>query len=432
MRKHKSEFLCFSFRPCASFLIGVAAVCFASCPTAIAQTWNLAWSDEFNGASDSPIDATKWGFDHGDLKVNNEVEYYCGPLGDLLNVAPCAQTPNVYVDGSGHLVIQAFRVASNTAPYSDSWTSARMKSSSLSTFQYGRIESSMKLPIGSGLWPAFWALGSNISQVSWPNCGEQDYMENVPASGGLGPGVVSSTLHGPTYFGAKGLTKRYPFPNGGQINTAFHSYGAIWSPFMVQFYMDNPTNVFFVRTANDVPGGSSQWAFNHPFFLLLNLAVGGNGSWPGPPDNSTPNPAVMLIDYVRRYTASPLTPPSLGNPAPITVEAGATTGNTRTVNLTSSSDIGRVYLSCSTTAPNASCTITSSDTLNIYTVDLNKSLATTATVAITTASNSAQAGSLRNSVGTTRGSYSITVNAYTVSNTGGAPDATANIALTVQ
>ena len=271
------------------------------------------------------------------------------------------------------------------------------------------------------------------------------------------------------------------------MGTAYHTYGALWSPSMVQFYVDDPTNVFFVRTASDVPGGTSQWAFNHPFFLLLNLAVGGTGSWPGPPDNSTPNPAIMLVDYMRQYTASPLTPPSLGNPPAITVTAGATSGNISTVNLTSASDIGRVYFSCSTTALKASCAVTSGGALDTYTLDFSKSLTPTATVAITTTANTAQAGWFGGSwagaigpviltvfftsictqtprlrprmglscmflaiflvpscgggsngsgsggggCGTTPGPYTITVNAYTVSNTGGAADATTNIALTV-
>ena len=222
-------------------------------------------------------------------------------------------------------------------------------------------------------------------------------MENVPASAGLGPTVISSTLHGPTYHGSNGLQGKYTFPNGGRVDTAYHTYGAIWSPFMVQFYVDDPSNVFFVKTASDVPSGTSEWAFNHPFSLLLNLAVGGTGSWPGPPDNTTPSPAVMTVDYVRQYTASPVTPPSLGNPAAITVKAGATSGNTSTVNLISTSDIGRVYLSCSTTAPQASCAITSSDTLDIYTVDFSQSLTPTATVAITTTANTSQAGIFGNS-----------------------------------
>ena len=434
---------------------------------AYSQTWNLSWRDEFDGTA---IDTAKWTFDHASLNVNNEVEYYCGPVGDPSNQSPCdSQSPNAYLDGSGHLVIQAFRINSSTAPYSNSWTSARLKTADLVPLQYGRIESSMQLPTGAGIWPAFWALGTNIGSVGWPGRGEQDYMENVPASAGQGPTVISSTLHGPTYSGANGLGHQYPFPNGGRVDTAYHTYGAIWSPSMIQFYVDDPTNVFFVRTASDAPGGTSKWAFDHPFFLLLNLAVGGTGSWPGPPDNTTPSPAIMTVDYVRQYTASPVTPPSLGNPAAITVKAGAASGNTSTVNLSSASDIGRVYLSCSTNAPKASCAITSHDALDIYTVDFSQSLTSTATVAITTAANAAQAASLggsRTSLiglvifaafvfsictrtararigstfgcmllavvltpscgsgssgggGTTPGAYTITVNAYTVSNTGG-------------
>jgi len=192
----------------------------------------------------------------------------------------------------------------------------------------------------------------------------------------------------------------------------------------------------------------------------------------------------MYVDYVRHYAASPLPPPSLGNPAPIVVKAGAISSNSTTVNLTSASDIGRVYLSCSTNAPQASCAITSNDPLNIYTVDFSKSLTPTAKITITTAPNLKQASLLPNSFalrtlalllfgtplsafyigrrkprlrvtlgnilffalivtscggannttnggGTTPGSYTITVNAYTVSNTTGAPDATTSIALTV-
>jgi beta-glucanase (GH16 family) len=468
----------------ACWLLAVA--CFATTTIAHAQTWNLTWSDEFDG---TVIDGSKWALDYGNLNVNNELEYYCGPVGDPNNQTPCnSQNANVFLDGSGHLVVQAFRINANTAPYSNSWTSARLKTANLATFQYGRIESRMQLPTGAGLWPAYWALGSNLGSVGWPACGEQDYMENVPASGGEGPTIISSTLHGPTYHGSNGLGQKYTFPNGERVDTAYHTYGAIWSPSMVQFYVDDPTNVFFVKTASDVPGGTSQWVFNQPFFLLLNLAVGGTGSWPGAPDDTTPSPATMMVDYVRQYTLSPLTPPSLGNPAAITVKAGATSGNTSTVNLTSANDIGRVYLSCSTNAPKATCSITSSDTLNAHTVDFNQSLTSTATVAIATTANAVQAalfgrlwsgtiglgvlvvlmislGTRRTRLragsglgfvilavvltpscgggssggggggsgggGTTPGTYTITVNAFTLSNPGGAADAITSIALTV-
>ncbi len=126
----------------------------------------------------------------------------------------------------------------------------------------------MSLPLGPGLWPAFWALGTDITSVSWPASGEMDFMENVPGSG-LGPTVIASTLHGGAsssncYCGANGLSKQYTI-NDGTTVSAFHTYGAIWSPNMVQFYVDDPTKVFFVRTASDVPAGS-RGSSMHRFF----------------------------------------------------------------------------------------------------------------------------------------------------------------------
>jgi beta-glucanase (GH16 family) len=291
-------------------------------PTA-AQNWGTpVWSDEFSGPLGTTIDPTKWTYDMGILNVNNEVEYYCAPS---TTTGGCNTTDaNAYIDGNGHLVIQAIRQNPSTNPYSGSWTSARLITKGLESFQYGRAESRMALPVGAGIWPAFWALGSNIDSVGWPTCGEIDYMENVPASAGLGPTKISSTLHGPGYYGANGLHAVYTFPSGDV--TGYHDYGAIWSPGMVQFYVDDPSNIFFVRTASDLPSGQ-VWQFDHPFFLLLNLAIGGDGSWPGPTDATTPSPAVMTVDYVRVYQAAAVPPPVFGNPAPIAVKAGATTGN---------------------------------------------------------------------------------------------------------
>ena len=351
-----------------------------------AQTWgNPVWSDEFAGPVGTPINPANWAYDTGILNVNNEVEYYCAPGS---NTAPCvAGTPNAYIDGNGHLVIQAIKIGSSVAPYSGSWTSARLKTINLQNFQYGRLESSMMLPVGPGIWPAYWALGNNISSVGWPTSGEIDFMENVPSSGGLGPTAIRSTIHGGNsssscYCGANGIGAPYTFPsndpNGTDV-TSFHAYGAIWSPNMIQFYVDNPTNIFFVVTASDIPS-TQQWDFNHPFFLLLNLAVGGTGSWPGPPDTSTPNPAVMTVDYVRWYQPSPLAGPTM-TASPITLAAGA---GSSTVSLTSTNGTGRVYLSCTTTAPNASCSIKSPDPLNPNTVDFSNTAGGTATVSVTT------------------------------------------------
>ena len=126
-----------------------------------AQTWNLvsSKSDEFNGPLNSPIDSSKWHFDYGNLNVNNELEWYCGPVGDPQNATPCDPTKaNIFIDGTGHLAFQAFRI--NNTLVNGSWTSSRMQTNGTMTYQYGRLEASMKLPVGAGLWPAFWALGN--------------------------------------------------------------------------------------------------------------------------------------------------------------------------------------------------------------------------------------------------------------------------------
>ena len=381
-----------------------------------AQTWNQVWSDEFNGAAGTAIDTAKWKFETGILNVNNEVEYYCAPTS---SAGGCnSAKPNAYIDGQGHLVIQAIKINSSTAPNSGSWTSARMTTDGTKPFQYGRAEARMMLPVGPGIWPAFWALGTNISTVEWPTCGEIDYMENVPAQGGLGPTKISSTLHASGYSGDKGLPKKYTFPNGDV--TGWRTYGAIWSPNMIQFYVDDPSKAFYVITASDVPAGQG-WAFNHPFFLLMNLAVGGHGSWPGPADATTPMPAVMTVDYVRIYKATAVPRPSMGTPASITVKAGAASGNTTNVEVGNKLGTGRVFLSCTTTAPKAACQVSTGDALNPKTLDFSKSDKAIATITVSTNSGGETAA----------GNYSIIVNAYTVGGDGTVPDATVNVPLNV-
>ena len=160
----------------------------------------------------------------------------------------------------------------------------------------------MNLPSGNGLWPAFWMLGININSVHWPACGEFDIMENIDR--GMGPTAVQSTLHGPYQQNATasfGLGTRYHFPAGQNVGQ-YHVYGMIWSPQQVQFFVDDPvTNIFATFTTNDVAKAGGQWVFDHPFFLVLNLAVGSTNSWSGGPDATTPFPANMLVDYVRVY-----------------------------------------------------------------------------------------------------------------------------------
>ena len=376
----------FVFR--GGFVLAILVLHLAGTGRANAQTWNLvpSQSDEFNGPANSPIDSTKWHFDYGNLNVNNELEWYCGPVGDPQNMSPCDPAkPNIFIDGSGHLVFQAYRI--NNTLVNGSWTSSRMQTHGTMTFLYGRLEASMQLPVGAGLWPAFWALGNNIfSNVPWPACGEMDFMENVPASpGGLGPTKIRSTIHGPGYSGGNGLGQNFVFPSGVDVTT-FHTYGAIWSPNMVQFYVDNPSNVFFIRTASDVPGGPGQWVFNHSFINITNLAVG--GGFPGNPDSSTPNPATMLVDYIHYYQRTAVQAPTLGNPPPMTVKAGATTGNSSTLMIGDSLGSGRVYLSCATTAPKAACTIATGNALDANVIDFASSTTANATVTVATVTNS--------------------------------------------
>jgi beta-glucanase (GH16 family) len=151
-------------------LRALGLVCLLFPAACAAQSWTLAWSDEFDGAAGSPINSSNWQYDTGILKVNNEVEYYCAPGS---STPPCVSAaPNAYIDGNGHLIIQAIKINSRVTPYSGSWTSARLNTGkNLRNFQFGRLESSISLPVGAGLWPAFWALGNNIGGIGWPASG---------------------------------------------------------------------------------------------------------------------------------------------------------------------------------------------------------------------------------------------------------------------
>ncbi len=308
------------------------------------------WSDEFNGGSGTAPDPQRWTFDVGNNSGwgNGELEVYCAPGSS--HPPPCdSNHPNAFHDGEGNLVIAANRSANGT------WTSARLKTQGLADFRYGRIEARMRLPQGPGLWSSFWMLGANIGKVTWPDCGSMTLMENVtmrPTTNGLGPHMVRSTIHGPGYFGGNGIWQNYTLPGGGSVDDAdYHVYGAIWSPQMIQFYVDDPDNVFFVRTATDLPTGG-RWAFDHPFFIVISLAIG--GQWPGPPDATTPNPSRVLVDYVRVYRAAPVAGPKMSVPA-LAVKAGET--GSATVRLTSTSGTPRVALSCSGAPENTTCAL---------------------------------------------------------------------------
>jgi len=353
-------------------------------------TWNPQWCQEFSGAAGSSPDTSVWSFDLGNNNGwgNNELEVYCGPTGYAGNPSGCPGgtiTSNpVYVDGSGHLVIQAINSGGT-------WYSTRMKTEGLENFQYGRIEASIQLPDTSnqGLWPAFWSLGSNINTTPWPACGETDFMEvwSPQVDSGPGPGGNRTTIHTAATDGS-GVQPNgaYTFSSGAN-DTAFHTYGMIWSANMQQFYIDNPLQPYYITTPNNLSSGDT-WPFNAQIFLIANIAVG--GTLGGTPSSSTPNPATMMLDYVRQYQPSAVVPaPAMGTPPAITLTAGATTGNSSTFPPGLTADTGYVYFSCTTNAPKASCAIKTTDPLNQYVANSSSSVspAETVTVSVTTTAN---------------------------------------------
>lgn len=192
-----------------AYLLALSLLSLMLVPTAAAQTWQLVWSDEFNGPAGSAPSGADWTFMLGKNPANGELEFYCPPGN---NTAPCnANTPNIFEDGNGNLIIRAILTPSGT------WTSGRMNTSGKHTFQFGRMEARMKLVPGAGFWPAFWMLGSNIGSVGWPTCGEQDIMEWVPQ---YTPTTTSSTIHGPGYSGANGIGSRFTFPTAAGLMMA--------------------------------------------------------------------------------------------------------------------------------------------------------------------------------------------------------------------
>lgn len=249
-----------------------------------AQTLRLVWSDEFNGSAGSAVDSTKWSFDIGGAGWgNNELEYYTN------------STRNASMDGAGNLVITAIKELlpqKNRCWYGQcQYSSARIKSKGKFEQAYGRFEARLKIPYGQGLWPAFWMLGNNIDSVSWPTCGEIDIMENI----GREPSIVHGTIHGPGYSGANGIGAAYNLA-AGAFSDDFHIYAVEWNTSSIRWYVDG--NLYQTRTPADLPTGAA-WVFDHPFFMILNVAVG--GSWPGNPDATTVFPQRMFVDYVRVY-----------------------------------------------------------------------------------------------------------------------------------
>jgi beta-glucanase (GH16 family) len=245
--------------------------------------WTLAWSDEFDGAAGAPVDGTKWVADTGGQGWGNkERQYYT--LG----------AENASLDGAGRLVITARAEPSSPRRCwygSCRYTSARLKTKGLLEPTYGRFEARLRIPRGQGLWPAFWMLGANIATVDWPTSGEIDVMENI----GREPAIVHGTVHGPGYSQANGISSSYTLASGAFADD-FHVFAVEWTPGQIRWLVDE--HEYRRITPADLPAGTT-WVFDHPFFLLLNVAVG--GAWPGDPDASTTFPQQMVVDYVRVY-----------------------------------------------------------------------------------------------------------------------------------
>ncbi|WP_328539874.1 RICIN domain-containing protein [Streptomyces sp. NBC_00344] len=243
------------------------------------------FTDDFDGSAGSAVDSSKWGYETGDNVNNHEREYYT------------SGTHNAALDGQGHLVITARK--ENPANYqcwygTCQYTSARLSTPTKFTQAYGHFETRMKLPRGQGMWPAFWMLGNDIGSAGWPNSGEIDVMENV----GFEPGSVHGTIHGPGYSGAAGIGAGYTLPNGQSFSDAFHTFAVDWAPNSISWSVDG--QVYETRTPADLNG--NRWVFDHPFYLIMNLAVG--GYWPGDPDGNTAFPQQLVVDYVHVTSGS--------------------------------------------------------------------------------------------------------------------------------
>jgi beta-glucanase (GH16 family) len=269
---------------------GVAAGADASSDSGIPPLpgWTLTWHDEFDLPDGSPVDPASWTQETGNSGwgYNHEREYYT------------PGTANAVIRG-GSLVITATPQGASQLQCqygACEYTSARMNTAGKFEQQYGRFEARIQLPGGQGLWPAWWLLGNDIGSVSWPRCGEIDIMENI----GSTPSTNYGSLHGPGYSGGHDITGSYSLPGGAILADDYHLFALEWDAGSVRFYVDGVN--YETRTPADVPAGDT-WVYDHPFFVILNVAVG--GYWPGDPDSTTTFPQTMKVDYVRVYTKAP-------------------------------------------------------------------------------------------------------------------------------
>ncbi len=242
--------------------------------------WQLIWSDEFDGAAGATLDQSKWNFEIGRGQNgwgNNELQYYTD------------RTENAALDGEGNLIITAREESFDGANY----TSSRITTQDKLEITYGRIEARIKTPFGQGLWPAFWLLGTPNGDEIWPQIGEIDVMELR----GQQPTKIASTVHGPGYSAGNGISGDYNLTNS-RFDTEFHVFAAEWFTDKIDFYVDG--FLHHTVTKEQIENAGNEWVYNDPFFLILNVAVGGN--YVGSPNQATRFPQSMTIDYVRVYS----------------------------------------------------------------------------------------------------------------------------------
>lgn len=230
------------------------------------------WSQDFDGAAGSAPDPAVWNLETGGGGWGN---------GELQNYT--ASRANSALDGQGNLVVTAKREGDG------SYTSARLTTQGKYAAQYGRVEARIQIPRGQGIWPAFWMLGADLPSNPWPGSGEIDVMENV----GFEPHRVHGTVHGPGYSGGEGLTSTWQHPRGWSIADDFHTFAVDWAPGSITWSVDGQV----YHQVTPASTGGDPWVFDKPFFIVLNVAVG--GAWPGYPDGTTQLPQQMKIDYVR-------------------------------------------------------------------------------------------------------------------------------------
>lgn len=249
------------------------------------RAYRLVWGQEFSGPAGAAPDPRVWRVaSGGGVWGNDDLEYYT------------SRASNVSLDGAGHLAITA-RAGGFADRRGVRWpyTSGRLQTYGRFQFKYGRIEARIKLPAGQGFWPAFWALGTNCHRVGWPACGEVDIMENI----GSEPHGVIGALHGPEAGVHSGYEDIVSAHLASDVDSRFHVFGIDWGPGQFIFSVDG--RPYATVTPGSLPR-RGRWVFDQPFFLLLNLAVG--GTYPGPPNAATRFPATMLVDWVRAYSGT--------------------------------------------------------------------------------------------------------------------------------